>query len=105
MRDNLQDKTIESLRMIENWLLMIPNRTAAEDQILQEVQKELVRRGARIATKYIVIPASAFESGTGYWDTIFDYAWDVHRITGNDFIGCRDHIASTGGVAIKLDRH
>jgi hypothetical protein len=53
--------------------------------------------------KYIAIPASAFESGTGYWDTILDYARDTYGVHGNDFIGCRDHVASSGGVAIKLD--
>lgn len=52
--------------------------------------------------KYLAIPAAAFEAGTGYWDTILDYA-EKHGISGNDFIGCRDHIAKTGGVAIKFE--
>lgn len=47
---------------------------------------------------YIAIPAVNATT----WDAIFDYAWNVYGVQGNDFIGSRQYNGSTGNVAFHL---
>lgn len=51
------------------------------------------------AYRYIVIP----KEHTGSWDAILRYAYRTYSVTGNDFIGGRHYIASTGAHVFKLD--
>lgn len=49
--------------------------------------------------RYIVIPAEF----SGTYDAILSYAWRTFRLTGNEFIGSREFVASTGAHVFKLE--